>query len=117
MGFYIDNNNNYYEGDKAEFSDAEVLQRPDCNYKWIGGVWQITPAIIPNLTMRQARLGLFTDGLLASVEAVITTQEQRIWWEYSVIVERNNPLVISVLATLGKTEIDIDNMFVRAAQL
>lgn len=39
MGYYIDINGNYYEGDKAELHDVEVPQRPSQFSKWVGGAW------------------------------------------------------------------------------
>lgn len=73
--------------------------------------------IIPVLTMRQARLALLDAGLLDEVEAAITTPENRIWWDYSTTVERNHPLVDAVLAALGKSPEEIDEMFIEAAKL
>ena len=75
------------------------------------------PVIIPTLTMRQARLSLLDAGLLDEVEAAITTTENRIWWDYSTTVERSHPLVNAVLTALGKTETEIDTMFIDAALL
>jgi uncharacterized membrane protein YkvI len=77
----------------------------------------VIPIIIPTLSMRQARLALLSVGLLDEVEAAITTPENRIWWEYSTIVERNHPLVDAVLIALGKSPEEIDQMFIGAAQL
>lgn len=73
--------------------------------------------VIPTLTMRQARLALLDAGLLDEVEAAITTPSDRIWWDYSTTVERNHPLVDVVLTALGKTETEIDTMFIEAALL
>lgn len=77
----------------------------------------IPPVIIPTLTMRQARLALLGVGLLDEVEAAITTPSDRIWWDYSATVERNHPLVNSVLIALGKTESEIDTLFIGTALL
>lgn len=77
----------------------------------------IPPVIIPTLTMRQARLSLLGSGLLDDVEAAITTPENRIWWDYSTTVERNHPLVNAVLGAVGKSETEIDAMFIGAALL
>lgn len=77
----------------------------------------IPPVVIPTLTMRQARLALLDAGLLDEVEAAITTPENRIWWDYSTTVERNHPLVDAVLTALGKTESEINDMFIAAALL
>jgi len=77
----------------------------------------IPPVVIPNISMRQARLALLADGLLDDIEAAMSTPEYKIWWEYSTVVERNNPLVEQVLATLGKSNAEIDQMFIGASQL
>ena len=75
------------------------------------------PESIPTLTMRQARLALLAAGLLSQVESAITTAEHRIWWDYSTTVERTNPLVCSVLDSLGKSASEINTLFVDAAAL
>jgi len=77
----------------------------------------IPPVVIPDISMRQARLALLADGLLDGIEAAMSTPEYKIWWEYSTVVERNNPLVEQVLATLGKSNAEIDQMFIGASQL
>ena len=77
----------------------------------------IPPVVIPDISMRQARLALLADGLLDDIEAAMSTPEYKIWWEYSTVVERNNPLVEQVLATLGKSNAEIDQMFIGASQL
>jgi hypothetical protein len=69
------------------------------------------------ITMRQARLALLDAGLLDDVEAAITTPEHKIWWDYSTTVERKHPLVNAVLTALGKTETEIDELFISASQL
>lgn len=77
----------------------------------------IPPVVIPDISMRQARLALLADGLLDDIESAMSTPEYKIWWEYSTVVERNNYLVKDILAILGKSEADIDEMFLRASQL
>ena len=77
----------------------------------------IPPIVIPDISMRQARLALLADGLLDDVEAALFTPEYKIWWEYSTVVERNNYLVNDVLKILGKSDEEIDQMFIGASQL
>ena len=77
----------------------------------------IPPVVIPTLSMRQARLALLADGLLDDVEAALSTPEYKIWWEYSTVVERSNYLVNDVLKILGKSDEEIDQMFIGASQL
>lgn len=78
---------------------------------------KVIPAVIPTLTRLQAKLSLLNLGLLDDVEALMTTQEQLIWWNDAPTFERDHPLVVSVLGYLGKTEAEIDQMFIDAASL
>ena len=75
------------------------------------------PVVIPTISMRQARLALLADGLLDDVEAALSTPEYKIWWEYSTIIERDNFLVNDVLKILGKSDAEIDAMFIAAYEL
>ena len=77
----------------------------------------IPPVVISDISMRQARLALLADGLLDDVEAALSTPEYKIWWEYSTVVERSNYLVNDVLKILGKSDEEIDQMFIGASQL
>lgn len=69
---------------------------------------------ITQVTMRQARLALLQAGLLDAVDAHITTPEQRIWWDYSTVVEKNNPLCQEIATALG---LDLTVLFDLAATL
>ena len=119
--YFKDTNNQIHVLDSTEFehllpagcvkitqAEAEAI---------VAAVEAAKPVIIPTLTMRQARLALLNMGLLTTVEAAITTTENKIWWEYSPTVERSNPLVIAVLTALGKTSAEIDAMFISAATI
>lgn len=97
-------------------SNLTLIPKPAGHYHWANGTW-VEDYIIPTLSMRQARLALLNMGLLTAVEAAITTTENKIWWEYSITVERSNPLVIAVLTALGKTSAEIDAMFISAATI
>lgn len=43
MGYFIDLQGNYYEGDKANRKHTEVSKRPDNTYDWNGTEWIQTP--------------------------------------------------------------------------
>jgi hypothetical protein len=79
---------------------------------------QIRPTDVPaEVTMRQARLALLQTGKLALVEQTLESLPEpdktvtRIWWEYSGMVQRNQPIVIALAALIGLTAADIDNLF------
>ena len=70
-------------------------------------------------TMRQARLALKQQGLLATVQSNIDAlpEESQIEWEYASYVERSSPLVASLGAALGLTETQLDDLFKLAITL
>jgi hypothetical protein len=39
MGYFLQKDNSYYEGDRAHPLDQEVPQRPDFTYNWDGVKW------------------------------------------------------------------------------
>lgn len=82
------------------------------------------PVIIPaSVTMRQARLALLQAGKLDAVDAAIASMtgtagaEAQIAWEFSSMVERLQPLVLSIGAGLNMTEQEIDDLFLLASTL
>lgn len=84
----------------------------------------LTPApVMPDLTMRQFRLGLLSAGLLTSVEAAIDALEEpersaaRIEFEYASLVVRTDPWVAALAAVLGITSEEIDTLWTWAAGL
>ena len=77
----------------------------------------------PVITMRQARLVLFTAGLINSVQAAINSlpspdkEKAQIEWDYSNEVQRHNGFVATLGPALGLTEEQIDALFVAGAAL
>lgn len=75
------------------------------------------------VTMRQARLALLKSGMLAQVNTAVANMPgaagdaARIEWEFSSTVERNRPLVQSLIGALGLTESQLDDLFRLAATL
>lgn len=124
MGFYIDQDGGYYEGDKAHWQDQEVPQRPSANHTWNGSAWVPAPLPVPAVvTMRQARLALLKNNMLTQVNTAVANMPgaagdtARIEWEFSSTVERNRPLVQSLIGALGLTESQLDDLFRLAATL
>ena len=75
------------------------------------------------VTMRQARLALLQQGLLASIQPAIDALDEphrsgaNIEWEYSQEVERNRPFVELLSQALELTDEDLDALFTLAATL
>ena len=76
-------------------------------------------AVPQSVTMRQARLQLLVLGKLAEVETAIAAMgdSAKITWEFSSVVERNNPLVAPMQQLFGWTDEQVDEMFIAASQL
>ena len=124
MSYYVDRNNVYYEGDRAHWQDRDVPQRPSANHTWNGSAWEPAPLPVPDVvTMRQARLALLQNGMLTQVKDAVAAMPgaagdaARIEWEFSSTVERNRPLVQSLISALGLTESQLDDLFRLAATL
>lgn len=119
MGFYLDSNGNYYEGDRHG-DDMSVPQRPDAEHAWNGNDWTPSPVAVPDsVTMRQARLALLQAGILTQVNAAVAAGDEvtRITWEFSSEVQRSNPIVSTLVTVLGLSEQQLDELFILAASL
>lgn len=66
----------------------------------------------------QARLALIDSGLLSQVDTIInnTNGELKVRWEWSDILYRNSPHVISVANQLGLTSDQLDDLFIAASK-
>lgn len=125
MKTYIDYNTGaYYEGDQVNWQDLEVPKRPDASHTWDGTKWVPAPPPVPAVvTMRQVRLALLQSGMLTQVNTAVANMPgaagdaARIEWGFSSTVERNHPLVQSLIGALGMTDAQLDGLFRLAATL
>ena len=79
---------------------------------------QAEDAVPQIVTRAQFKLALLDLDLLDDVAAMISASNDRalqINWAERLEFERNHPLVIATAAALGKTEAEIDALFVLAA--
>ena len=75
------------------------------------------PVEITTVSMRQCRLVLLQENQLDDVEVLITTREQLIWWDYSITVEKYNPMVQDIATALGWTPEYLTSLFDLASTL
>lgn len=81
------------------------------------------PAIPQEVTMRQARLALLENNLLANVQPAINSLPEpdktkaQIEWEYSNALQRSNPFVAVLGTALGLSSQDLDDLFIQASAL
>lgn len=92
---------------------------------WNGTAFVKPPAPAPTVPqavpMRNAQRVLYAAGLLATVEDIINAMPgaagdlARIDWRTAQTIRRDDPAVLAVTPLLGKTEAEIDALFVAAA--
>lgn len=90
--------------------------------KWVldGGI-PLPEDVVPAptvVTMRQARLALLEQGLLATVDTAIaggSDEAMKIEWEYATEVKRDWASLIAMANALGMTDTDLDNLFLLAS--
>lgn len=82
------------------------------------------PVVPESVAMWQARAVMIEEGILDTILAVLAAIEDeqarklaQAKFEYSNTVRRDDPLVTLVIPALGKSEAEIDAMFIRAAAL
>lgn len=94
----------------------------------IGDTWDgtqfikpVIPEVVPrSITRRQFKLALLGMGLLDDVETAIAASPDRalqISYADALDFERNNPLVLAMSAMLGKTEAELDALFIAGSKL
>ena len=107
MPYYKDTSNNLHFLDSSEFEyllPADCVAITDEEAQAIQAEQEANnPVVIPSISMRQARLALLQKNQLDDVESLINTPEMRIWWDYSTIVEKENPLVKQIGLALNWT--------------
>lgn len=81
------------------------------------------PSVPSAITMRQARLVLFTAGLIGAVQTAINSlpspdkEKAQIEWDYSNEVLRHNGFVATLGPALGLSDAQIDALFIAGAAL
>lgn len=85
---------------------------------------QISVGVPGVVTMRQARLALFEQGVLSQVGAALNSipdeaerTKAQIEWEYATVVERNAALTQSLGAAMGLNKSQLDDLFRLAVTL
>ena len=73
---------------------------------------------VKSVTPRQARIALLRAGMLDAINAAVASnQEWAITWEFATEVKRDDPMIAAVQELLGKTELEIDQLFIDASKL
>ena len=78
------------------------------------------PVTVPRaVTPRQIRIALTHVGLRDTVESFVAqaSRDVRDVWEFSVEVQRNNPILLQMMPLLGLSNQQIDDLFILASTL
>ena len=79
---------------------------------------EVIKYIPSSITMRQARLYLYSVDKLEDVETMVETRKDwQIEWEYTSEVERSSLLISTIKDKLGLSDIEVDDIFIAASKL
>ena len=87
---------------EPEFTEKELYEQKKVN----------------TITMRQARLYLYSVDKIEDVETMVQTRKDwQIEWEYTSEVERSSLLISKIKDKLGLTDTEVDSIFIEANKL
>lgn len=74
-------------------------------------------AAIKPVAATQIRIALNQAGLRSAVESAVSSgsQDLKDWWEFSITLRRDHPLVVGMVAALGLPPEQVDALWVMAA--
>ena len=83
--------------------------------------WELVaiPKEVPQeITPLQSKLQLLELGLLDDVEAMVSADRKvQLYWEYASVIERDNEILLMMATSLGMTEEQLDDLFIKANKL
>ena len=107
------------ERDGGYAKQATVVQIPAEELNQRVQTWRENASV----TMRQARIALFSSGQLSSVDSAIASMPDgqrevaEIEWAYGSTIERTSPLVVGLGPALGLDSVALDDLFKIAGTL
>lgn len=121
MGYYIDQNGQYYEGDKASFGDQDVPKRLSANYTWGGSEWVYSPSVPQRIDALQGLLALDAAGLTVAYESWANdparTFAQKAFISKAITWKRDDPTLNAAATDLCLTTQQVDDLFRMAATI
>jgi len=123
--YYVDELGSYlgaFVGAEPPVGAIEVPVPPSSGADiWDGEAFQPAPPTVPaRVPMLSAHLELIAAGWMPEIDAFIERMPgpdrsmARVWLDKALTMARNHPLVLSILAAIGKTESEVDALFIRA---
>ena len=104
----------YFDG--KDFNKLEEYCKKQSIEKYVKP--EVIKYVPSSITMRQARLYLYSVDKLEDVEAMAETRKDwQIEWEYTSEVERSSLLISKIKDKLGLTDTEVDSIFIEANKL
>ena len=104
----------YFDG--KDFSKLEEYCKKQSIAKYVEP--EVIKYVPSSITMRQARLYLYSADKLEDVEAMVKTRKDwQIEWEYTSEVERSSLLTSTIKDRLGLSDTEVDDIFIAASKL
>lgn len=100
--------------------------KPSNDAIWNNGEWIVPSPYVPDtVSARQIRLWLLQNGVslqmvtdaISAIADPVLRDSVSIEWEYAPYIERNHPMLVSLAASLGLSENDIDRAFLEASNI
>ena len=128
MKYYKDIQTNEVFGfDESDETQLPFMQaKIDAGLEDITGLWPLPPPPQPiptEVSMRQARLALFQQGILDTIQPAIDAMQEpqktiaQINWDYATTVKRDDDLVVALSAQLNLDDNALDTLFTLASTL
>jgi hypothetical protein len=115
---HVDSDGNFYSIREIPISSIAIGPAVVTDISDMTAIPPVPPKVPSLVTPLQMRKALRLSGLKASVDAALSQAPETIQeeWEYATEVLRNNANLIAVAYSIGKTDADIDSLFVLAGK-
>ena len=106
------------EVEKPKQEGFYAIEVAPINNKQTWKLVEIPKEVPQEITPLQSKLQLLEIGLLDEVEALVTADRKvQLYWEYASVIERDNEILLMMATSLGMTEEQLDDLFIKANKL
>lgn len=106
------------EVEKPKQEGFYAIEVAPINNKQTWKLVEIPKEVPQEITPLQSKLQLLEIGLLDEVEALVTADRKvQLYWEYALVIERDNEILLMMATSLGMTEEQLDDLFIKANKL
>ena len=103
------------EVEKPKQEGFYAIEVAPINNKQTWKLVEIPKEVPQEITPLQSKLQLLEFGLLDEVEALVTADRKvQLYWEYASVIERDNEILLMMATSLGMTEEQLDDLFIKA---